>query len=733
MAVISSLVVRLTATAVGLEGTLNRAESRIQRFASRSQQAGTAITLGLSAPLAAVGGIALKSATDFESAFAGVRKTVTASAKELELLRSGILRMSTDLPATTTQIAAVAEAAGQLGIETRNILGFTRVMIDLGNTTNLSGNQAATALARLANITRLPQDQFERLGSSIVELGNNLATTEAEIVEFALRIAGAGTQVGLTQAQILSFGAALSSVGINAEAGGTAISRVFIEVANQVDQGGKKLETFAAVAGTTAEEFKRSFSRDAAGTLVQFIEGLGKLDSQGQSVFKVLEDLGLSNIRVRDALLRAANAGDLFRKSLKLGTDGFRDNTALANEAALRYQTFASQVQILSNQVRAVAITFGSSLLPIMKNVVESAKPIVFAMKGAADAFGSLSDQSQKTALRIALAFALTGPAILAISAFAGAIGALLSPVIVAFALMGTAGVMLARRFQEIFNSLGTIFDFFGEKLSALNSSIAQSAAEMARAFAESSRTIAEFGATDFAENLTEKLEGLRARFGDFGLSVEQIEERLNSLGQTGPVNIAALGNAAENSSKRLVDSVAKMQQEFGKLPLAVQAVASNMEDSLVAFAQTGKLTFKDFVDSVIADMVRLAARGAILGLFTGRGPTPFAFFGGGALPGFADGGFMRANRPGIVGERGPEIFVPSTSGTVIPNEQAVAGITVNVNNEMKIPSTVFTDRAEAKAMMRAIARELAEQTEDTIEFALRSRDVAEANPSRSV
>ncbi|WP_105152678.1 phage tail tape measure protein, partial [Streptococcus suis] len=120
-------------------------------------------------------------------------------------LRAGIRNMAKEIPASTTEISAVAEAAGQLGIKTENVLDFTRVMIDMGQSTNLSAEEAANSMARLANITQMPQDKFDELGSTIVSLGNNFATTESEILEMGLRLAGTGNLVGLTEAQIMGL------------------------------------------------------------------------------------------------------------------------------------------------------------------------------------------------------------------------------------------------------------------------------------------------------------------------------------------------------------------------------------------------------------------------------------------------------------------------------------------------------------------------------------------------
>ena len=235
---------------------------RLNELGQQTSAAGLAM-LPLSAAVAAMGVGAVKAAMDFESSFAGVRKTVNATEGEFAALSAGFREMAREIPVSVNELNTIGESAGQLGIETEHILGFTRTMADLGVTTNLSSDQAATALARLANITGLPQTEFDRLGSTIVDLGNNLATTESEIVDFGLRIAGAGEIAGLSEAQILAIGAAMSSVGVQSEAGGTAVQKVLLGMTEAVSRGGDKLHVFASTAGLSAREFASAFEQDA--------------------------------------------------------------------------------------------------------------------------------------------------------------------------------------------------------------------------------------------------------------------------------------------------------------------------------------------------------------------------------------------------------------------------------------------------------------------------------------
>lgn len=319
-------------------------------------------------------------AIQFESAFAGVKKTsdevFDANGKcvySYQQLEDGIRSMAKEIPASTTEISQVAEAAGQLGIKTQDVLGFTRVMIDMGNSTNLSAEDAATSIAKFANITGLAADtsmtadeKYKKMGSTIVDLGNNYATTEADIMNMATNLASAGTQVGMSESDILALATALSSVGMEAQAGGTAFSKALIEMQLAVETNSDSLKDWADVAGMSTSEFSKRFKEDATGALEAFIQGLSKCGGESDSAIKVLNDMGITETRMRDALLRSANASDVFTSAISTGKNAWEENTALTNEASKRYETTASKLAIMKNNLYDAGITLGNIFLPMI-------------------------------------------------------------------------------------------------------------------------------------------------------------------------------------------------------------------------------------------------------------------------------------------------------------------------------------------------------------------------------
>lgn len=341
-------------------------------------------------------GLAVSVGSEFESAFAGVKKTVNASDYELRQMRKDLRQMARDeLPQTVDELSAIAESAGQLGILTKNITSFTKTMADMDVSTDLSSEEAATDFAQFANITKMSQEYFGNLGSSVVALGNNMATTESGIVSMGMRIAAAGHQVKLSESDIMAYAASLSSVGIEAEAGGSAFSKMLVNL-QMATETGKGLDGYAKVAGMTGTEFKKAFQQDATGAINAFLAGLNDTERNGKSAIAVLNDMGLTEVRLRDTLLRAANASDLFDDALEISNEAWKENVALANEAAQRYATFESQGDILKNKITDIGISVYDDLKPGLTDVMILANDFVDSIAGQEDVFGNVIDSAVK-------------------------------------------------------------------------------------------------------------------------------------------------------------------------------------------------------------------------------------------------------------------------------------------------------------------------------------------------
>ena len=316
----------------GLGTSFVNVGKQIQNVGLRATMAGTTI-MNAFKPVAGILTGGIKAAIDYEDAFAGVRKTVDASEADYKKLSDAIRNMSKEMPESAEEIAGVMEIAGQLGIRgVDNLTKFTKTAVMLGDTTNLSSTEASTALARFLNITGSGTDTVDRLGSTLVHLGNNTATTEAEIMQMSLRLAAAGKQVGMTDADILGFAASLSSLGLGAEAGGSAFSKLMVNMEVACANGGKSLDNFARVAGMSASDFKNAYEKDATGAIMAFLRGLNETEKNGGSAIAVLDEMGIKEVRLRDAILRAAAGVDQMDANLQMANKAYGENTALVEE-----------------------------------------------------------------------------------------------------------------------------------------------------------------------------------------------------------------------------------------------------------------------------------------------------------------------------------------------------------------------------------------------------------------
>lgn len=313
----------------------------------------------------------IKLGVEFDSAFTDVQKTVEATNGEFIALENTIRRMALEMPQSASNIAEIASIAGQLGIEVNSIEEFTRVMVMLGDTTNMVAEEASDMFARFTNITGTTGSEYEKLASVIVDLGNNFATTESELLDMGQRLAGTATVAGLTETEILALASAMSSVGIQAELGGTAMSRIISKMQTEVETTGEYLDTFAEITGHTREEFVNLFKGDPYQAIQDFIKGLAKMADSGDSAIVALNELGINETRMRDTILRLTSAYELLDESMTRADKAWKDGTALATEAGLRYDTVASKIQILKNTWAEVGLEIFDNVEPALRALID--------------------------------------------------------------------------------------------------------------------------------------------------------------------------------------------------------------------------------------------------------------------------------------------------------------------------------------------------------------------------
>ena len=424
-------------------GELGDTADSAESFGSRATQAVDAVSsvlaaAGISAALKEIKegfDECVQASMDFESAITGVAKTTDLTDEELADMSDAIKAMSTEIPASTTEIAAVAEAAGQLGIQKDALLDFTRVMTMLGTATNMTAEDAATALARFANITGMSADNYDRLGAVIVDLGNNFATTESEITQMGTRLASGGRLAGLTEPQIMALAAAMSSVGIEAEAGGTAMTQTLNAIEKAVATGEDSLQSFADVAGMSADSFAEMWNTDALGALTAFIRGLGNLDEQGESAVLVLEDLGLTGIRQSNMLKSLALAADQMDSAVQTANTAWDENIALTNEANKRYATTQSKLDMMQNAYNNLKVAVGDAFTPALRDAYDAGTDVL-------NVLGEFVQENPALVKGVATFTGVVGGATVALTAYA-AISKVIKALDIATTFGGMAGPIM--------------------------------------------------------------------------------------------------------------------------------------------------------------------------------------------------------------------------------------------------------------------------------------------------
>lgn len=389
-----------------LYDTLGKVSSKADQFANTVKPLSMLSFVGIAA--------ATKTAIEFEDAWTGVTKTVDGTPQQLSKIDDGLKNLAQTTSSTYQDIAHYAELAGQMGIPTDSIVGFTKTITELGDTTNLVGEEAAQSIAKFSNVmvsqSKKTNTYYSRLGSTIVDLGNKFSTTESDIMDMATRLGVAGKMVGLNSNQVLGLSTALSSLGIEAAAGGSSVSKMLKKIDLAVSTGDENLSKFAEVSGMTSQQFQKAWGEDAAGTFLKFVEGIGK----SSDVTKTLNDLGITEIKQAQSMGALAQSSDVLANALNVSKNAWNDNSAMANEAEKRYATLKSQLSQTWEAVKQAGNELGQAFTPTLTDLLK-------IVKKAANAFSNLDEGTQQTIAKMLLLTAAAYPTAKGVSKVAGA------------------------------------------------------------------------------------------------------------------------------------------------------------------------------------------------------------------------------------------------------------------------------------------------------------------------
>lgn len=617
-----------------LQNQAGKVSSVASKIGSATESIGKSLTTKLTLPLGAAFTYAGKQFADFETGLVGVGKTTNMAGKDLKGFGDDIAKMSSVIPVSTNDLLGLAETAGQLGIHgKKDLLEFTRVMAEMGSATNLAGEEGAKQMARFANVMGIDVGKsIRQVGNSVVRLGNNFATSEAEIMNMSSRLAASSRLVGITTPNVLGLATAMSSVGIEAEAGGTAMSTVMTKVDKAVASGGAKLQNFAKVAGMSAEDFAAKWKSKPTEALQDLMKGLDSASKSGGNMNQILDMLGIKGVREANAVKSLAQNHELLSEAIKQSNDAYNHGNDLANEAAEAWKTLHAKLMTLKNTFGNIAKDIFSIVAPALKEMVDKVNE--FAKK-----WFDLSESSKKAigemVLKIGGLLAAIGPVLL----IGGKITKTLSPVIGVLSQVGNGfkifSSVAGNSLKNVLSITGKVLNVFMSGITggafdkfvkAIQLSMILSGKELSKfaPMVEKAVSLANIGMQALfpAAVIGIALAGLGLLYSKFGT---QIDKLLEVAKTKGPEIITNLGNGIANKIPDLVNQGATLINHFAQalavnLP-AILTAGTNIVIALVQsvgnnagkLIQSALLVVGSFLQGVMQNLPRLIVAGVTL------------------------------------------------------------------------------------------------------------------------
>ena len=662
---VKTISIIVAANVKGLEKGMGKANKSLAKFASGAARMGSLLTFSVTAPLAALGKAAVDTFVDFEDGMMKVAVVTGATESEMKQLESTARELGKTTQFTATEFSKLQLILGRKGFDPSQIMGMQEAIADLALATGEDLTIAAETVSASINAF-------------------NLEATDSASVANTLAMAAANSSI-----QLNTFSTAFGHAGASANAVGVSVERLSAMMGVLMDNGIK-----ASKAGTGLRSI--------------FME----LNKEGIPFNKTLERMASGQMSLNDAqeLVGKTAANQLLILSQNLAkvdelTNSYETNTTALGEMADRMEsTTKGKLKKMQSAINELQIVFGELL-------VERLLPVIQKITDLANKFSDLDKSTQNTIIDVLGIAAAFGVLLLAVAALVpllallksglmilgGILAVVLAPLLTMEALavallVGVSALAhhygdLQKEAEELAKAqreLNKEMDDFrmlnagsGTALSEIQKGMI-AAKKAADELFLSERALNNQGATLGARTIT-SVGGdsgeSELRGGRVDVSAEEIQYSRLELTKFG-VQLGITGEQIMTLNQLGTDMLSNFADGFVNLfEKQTRYVEINgvMQEQTISFGEK----FGTFASQFLIDIAKMIAKTAILaGLLQLTGLGTAKSFGGNFMNilGFADGGRPPVGRPSVVGERGPELFVPGSSGTIIPNHALGGG-----------------------------------------------------------
>lgn len=317
----------------------------------------------------------IKTAIDYESAMADVKKVVDFSSKaEFDSFSDSLLKLSRSIPLSASELASITASGGQLGIAKENLLDFTQIVAKMSTAFDMSASDAGESIASMMNVYKLGINEVKALGDTINHLSDNSAAKASKIVETMKRIGGSAKVFGLSENSAAALASSFIALGKSPEVAATSINALLNKLGTAEKQGTKFSKALQSL-GMDSNYLKHMIKANPQKAINEFLASLEAVDS-GEKM-GVLTDLFGAEYS-DDIALVVSNLNE-YKKALKLANDEAKKGS-MDREFASRSATTANALQVLKNAVNELGINFGSTFLPAISAVIKGISSFIGAI-----------------------------------------------------------------------------------------------------------------------------------------------------------------------------------------------------------------------------------------------------------------------------------------------------------------------------------------------------------------